>query len=200
MIWPRRPEYRHIARVGAHLLAVVAVLFAVCGPALAQSPDPAPPAPGPAPDPAPQAAPAPARAPAEPPPAQEQPQAPAQEQPQAPAEEQPLAPAPTTEPATQPARAPAATRAAQPPRESVARRQNAKRRRPVARQKPPRPRPRPRIFAPAAIPGTVPAPSLVIERGGPLATTEARLAALALLVAAAGSLGLIGHLRRETMG
>jgi hypothetical protein len=39
----------------------------------------------------------------------------------------------------------------------------------------------------------------VIERSGPLATAEARLAALALLVAAAGSLALVGHLRRETI-
>jgi hypothetical protein len=35
---------------------------------------------------------------------------------------------------------------------------------------------------------------------GPLASTEARLAALALLIAAAGSLGLVNQLRRGAWG
>ena len=47
------------------------------------------------------------------------------------------------------------------------------------------------------LPASISAPRLVIERGSRLATAEARLAALALLIAAAGSLGLIAHLRRE---
>ena len=180
MTWPRRPEHGRIARVGAHLLAVVAVLLAVCAPAAAQGPDPAPPAPGPAPDPAPQAA-APAQAPA----------------PAAPA---PAAPAPRAR-LTEPV--PAAGR-----RTGRARRSRRVSRANVASEPsgrgPPRAeskraaRSRPRTFGVTTIPASVPAPRLVIERSSQLATAEARLAALALLVAAAGSLGLIGHLRRET--
>jgi hypothetical protein len=51
-----------------------------------------------------------------------------------------------------------------------------------------------------AIPVAVPAPHLVAEPGTQLASTDARLGALALLVAAAGCLGLLGQLRRETAG
>jgi hypothetical protein len=177
MTWPRRPEHGH---VGAHLLAVVAVLLALCAPAAAQAPDPAPPAAGPAPDPAPQAAdPAQAPPPAAPAPAVE-----------------PPAPAPTSGPATQPVPAPAA----QPRRESGERRERAKRRRAAGRPRQTRSQRRPPSFGATTIPASVLAPRLVIERSAPLATAEARLAALALLVAAAGSLGLIGHLRRETLG
>jgi len=180
MTWPRRPEYGRVAHVGAHLLVVVAVLLALCAPAAAQAPDRAPPAAGPAPDPAPQAA-DPARAP---PPAAPAPTA------------APPAPAPASGPATQTAPAPAAP-AARPRSESGER---AKRRRPADRRpKQTRSQRRPRSFGVTAIPASVLAPRLVIERSAPLGTAEARLAALALLVAAAGSLGLVGHLRRETL-
>ena len=46
-----------------------------------------------------------------------------------------------------------------------------------------------------AIPASLHAPRLVIERPHTLAEAPARLAAIALLVAAAGSLGLLAHLR-----
>jgi hypothetical protein len=51
------------------------------------------------------------------------------------------------------------------------------------------------------VPPTFGTPAITVPRfvaePGTLASADARLAALALLVAAAGSLGLIGHLRRE---
>jgi hypothetical protein len=175
MTWPRRPEHGH---VGAHLLAVVAVLLALCAPAAAQAPDPAPPAAGPAPDPAPQAAdPAQAPPPAAPAPAVE-----------------PPAPAtpPSAEPVTEPAAAPPATPAAKP---RAQRRERAKRRRPSERTTNTRQTPRPRMFGTTAI--TAPR---FVAKPATLASADARLAALALLVAAAGSLGLIGHLRREIGG
>ena len=177
MTWPRRPEQGHVAHGGAQLLVVVAALLALCAPAAAQAPDPAPQAGGPAPDPAPQAAPAPAPKPAAPAPA--------------PVQAAPLAAAPAGEPA----RAPAAAPAAQPRRESAPRRERAKRRRPAARRIRKPSRSAPRMFGTTAII----APRFVAEPGT-LASADARLAALALLVAAAGSLGLIGHLRREMLG
>jgi hypothetical protein len=193
MTRPRRPEHGRRAHGGAHLLVALAMLLAVNAPAFAQNPDPAPPGSGPAPDPAPQAAPAPASAPAEQAPAQ----APApveQSPPQAP----PPAPAPAAE--SQPAPAPATPAATKPRRRPAEHRERARRHRPATRRKPAPERPRLRTFRATAIPATVPAPRLVAEPGTPLATTEARLAALALLVAAAGCLGLIGHLRRGTVG
>jgi hypothetical protein len=72
------------------------------------------------------------------------------------------------------------------------RRERAKRHRPAERKTNARQTPVPRTFGTTAIT----APRLVAEPGT-LASADARLAALALLVAAAGSLGLIGHLRRE---
>jgi hypothetical protein len=90
---------------------------------------------------------------------------------------------------TEPAAAPAAAPAAKP---RTHRRERAKRRRPAERRTNTRPTPAPPTFGTTALT----APRLVAEPGT-LASADARLAALALLVAAAGSLGLIGHLRRE---
>jgi hypothetical protein len=80
-------------------------------------------------------------------------------------------------------------------RQAAERRQDAKRRRAAER----RARLLARFAATQAIRPPLPVPRLVSEPG-PLAAAEARLAALALLVAAAGSLGLIGQLRRGTLG
>ena len=176
MTWPRRPEPEHVAHGGAHLLVVLAVLLALGPPAFAQAPDPAPPASDPAPDPAPQAAPAPAPKTVAPAPAP----APAQ------------AAQPAAAPVTEPAAAPAARPAAKP---RPQRRERAKRRQPAKRKTNARPTSVTRTFGTPAIS----APRLVAEPGT-LASTDARLAALALLVAAAGSLGLIGHLHREMAG
>jgi outer membrane biosynthesis protein TonB len=181
MTWPRRPEHGRVAQGGARLLVALAMLVAASAPAAAQSPDAAPPAPGPAPDPAPQATPAPEPAPAAPAPAQTTP---------------PPAPAPLAESSP----APVATPAAQPRPTSTKRREPSRRgRRPVKRRKPTSERPRRRTFGVTALPATVTAPRLVAEPGTPLASTEARLAALALLIAAAGCLGLVDHLRRATI-
>lgn len=178
MTWPRRPEHGRVAHGGPQLLVALAMLLAASAPAFGQSPDPAPAASGPAPDPAPQAAPPPAPPPSSPAPAS------------TPAPVAAPAPAPAAEP-------PPATAAAQPKRKPAARRERNRRSRPATRRKPPAREHRTvRTFGPGAIPATVPAPRLVAEPGTPLASTDARLGALALLVAAAGCLGLIGHLRQ----
>lgn len=193
MTWPRRPEHGHVAHGGASLLVVIAMLLGLCGPATAQSPDPAPPASGPAPDPAPQAAPPlpprteAASPPAPAPPTAAPPPAPRSSAP-APRSSAPAAPAART------ADRPAAQRERAKHREAAARRQDAKRRRAAER----RARLLARIVATPALQAPLPVPDLVTEPG-PLASGEARLAALALLVAAAGSLGLIVHLRRGTL-
>ena len=149
------------------------MLIASSPPAFGQSPDPAPPASGPAPDPAPQAAPAPA-----------------------PASPAPLTPAPPAA-AAEPPSAPAAAPAAAPPkRKPAARRERSRRSRPATRRKPAPEHRTLRTMGTGAIPAAVPAPRLVAEPGTPLASTDARLGALALLVAAAGCLGLLGQLRR----
>ena len=157
------------------------MLVGLCGPAAAQQPDAAPAAGGPAPDPAPEAAaPAPTAAPS------------------APAPAAPVAPAPTTVP-SQPAPAaaaqpPASTptptpRPAAKPRPEKQRSGAARERRPAERSEP-------------ATPDVIP-PALVtqaaVSEAGPLDSTEARLAALALLIAAAGSLGLVTSLRGWTL-
>ncbi len=62
----------------------------------------------------------------------------------------------------------------------------------------PAPRSRETVAA-TAIPPALATGRFVIQRDDPLASAEARLAALALLIAAAGSLGLLAYLRRETL-
>ena len=177
MIRPGRPQH---GRLSLFLVAtVLTTLVGLCGTAAAQQPDAAPPAGGPAPDPAPEAA---APAPTAAPPAA----APA------PAPAVPAAPEQTAVP-SQPA--PAAT--AQPPASTPTPRPAAKPRPEKQRRSATRERRRARRTGPAT-PKVVP-PALVtqatVSEAGPLESTEARLAALALLIAAAGSLGLVNQLR-----
>src|SRR5262245_54380831 len=187
MTRPRRPEHGRAAHGGTQLLVALVALLALASPTFAQSPDPAPPAGGPAPDPAPQPAPAPTPAPAAPAPA------PAQEQ----AAPTPAAPTPAAEPAAQPAPAPAAAApSAKPNRRPAARRERTRRQRPAQIRTPKRATRLVPTFGASAISAAVLPPRLVARPGTPLASTDARLGALALLIAAAGCLGLIGHLRR----
>jgi outer membrane biosynthesis protein TonB len=173
---PRRPGRGAAPHGGAILLLVLAVFLAGAEPVAAQSPDPAPATSGPAPDPAPASATA--------QPATQAPATPALTPAPAAAQRttQPVAtPAPTAAPAAAPV-----TQAA-PPAET--RKTPARRPRRNRREVEKTPDPSPPTF-------DLSRPPAITEAAATLDTPAARAAALALLLAAAGSLALLTPLRR----
>ena len=92
--------------------------------------------------------------------------------------------------------APATTPKPKPRRQSPARRERPKPRPVAERRERTKPERRASTISRTAIPASLSPPRIAIKRGTTLATAEARLAAIALLVAAAGSLALLTYLRR----